>query len=482
MIERWENPVAERIAAEITARTGMIIVPERRRLAEASIASAMRRAGISDAEQFVSFFDAENPALDDLMAELTIGETYFFREVAQFDLVRETIVPGLLARRGATYAVRAWSAACASGEEAYSLAIVLRETSAAPHYVVGTDISRERLSKARRGHYRRWSLRGVPDAVIRRYFTGGNDEVTLAPEIRRAATFRYLNLVADSLPALTSGIWGMDVIFCRNVLIYFDRDTIAHVGQRLIDTLGEDGWLILGAADPPLREFVNCEVVETPAGLAYRRPTTARVRAVVRAAVPFTHFDPPAPPAPGNLGPVVEEQPPAAAVIASPPEAVSVARLYEEGEYDLVALRVRAMAAPTTAESVAMVRSLANLGLLAEAGAACTAALDADRMSAELQYLHGILLLQASMPEEAAVAARRALYLDPSLVVAHLALGTALTKVRRFPEATRALANAESLLAAIPAATIVPASDGERAGRLLTLARVQRELVDRSAA
>src|SRR6185503_16148318 len=138
--------------------------------------------------------------------------------------------------------------------------------------VVGTDISRERLSAARRGAYRRWSFRGVPETVITRYFRTVGDSFQLAPEIRRDVDFGYLNLASDEYPAMSSEIWGMDVIFCRNVLIYFDRDTIAHVAEKLVASLADDGWIFLGATDPPLNEYVKCDVVQTHAGLVYRRP------------------------------------------------------------------------------------------------------------------------------------------------------------------------------------------------------------------
>src|SRR5690606_16802025 len=94
----------------------------------------------------------------------------------------------------------------------------------------------------------------------------------LRPKFREAVDFRYLNLAEDIYPSLTTGIWGFDVILCRNVLIYFDRLTIARVAQRLIDSLAEDGWLLLGASDPAPSEESECDVVLTPSGRAYRHP------------------------------------------------------------------------------------------------------------------------------------------------------------------------------------------------------------------
>ena len=97
----------------------------------------------------------------------------------------------------------------------------------------------------------------------RTYFKHEGDELVLSSEIRRAVDFRYLNLAEDAYPALSSGVWGIDVILCRNVMIYFSVDVIARVAQRLIDSLSDEGWLLLGASDPTLSDYVRCEVVTT---------------------------------------------------------------------------------------------------------------------------------------------------------------------------------------------------------------------------
>src|SRR6185312_11013116 len=131
---------------------------------------------------------------------------------------------------------RAWSAGASTGEEPYSIAIALREKGVAGD-VLGTDISRARLADARHATYRRWSFRGVPEATIAKYFKQRGDLFTLAPALRHDVEFRYLNLASDCYPAMSSGVWGMDVIFCRNVLIYFDRETIAHVAKNLIESI-----------------------------------------------------------------------------------------------------------------------------------------------------------------------------------------------------------------------------------------------------
>src|SRR5690606_69023 len=124
----------------------------------------------------------------------------------------------------------------------------------------------------RRARYGRWSLRSLADPVIRRYFTQRGAHYFLRPDIRAMVDFGYLNLADGDYPGSAFDIRDMDLVLCRNVLIYLDRATVAEVAKRMLASLSEDGWLFLGASDPPLVDLVPCEVVVTGAGLAYRRP------------------------------------------------------------------------------------------------------------------------------------------------------------------------------------------------------------------
>ncbi|HEX7240894.1 MAG TPA: CheR family methyltransferase, partial [Longimicrobiaceae bacterium] len=343
------------------------------------------------------------------------------------------VLPGL-ARRGG--AARCWSAGCASGEEAYTLSMLLRESAPGLGYrVLGTDVVRARLDTARRGRYGRWSLRGVPEEAVARWFEPRGGSYEVRPEVRAPVEFRALNLADPTAAYVAAGAWGMDLVLCRNVLIYLDPATVRHVAERLMEALSPDGWIFLGASDPPFSDLVRCEVVETGAGLAYRRPRRTA------AAVPAPRAPEPARPAPA----------PAAPAAAAPEPAV-------EGGAEGAVLRVRA---------------LADEGRTREAADVCVAALDRYGASAELLYLHAVLLLEARRFAEAAAAARRALYLDRSMIVAHLALGSALTQAGDAEGARRALRNAAGLLDALPAGEAVPDSGGGTAGRLLSGVRAQ---------
>ncbi|MET0398553.1 MAG: protein-glutamate O-methyltransferase CheR, partial [Longimicrobiaceae bacterium] len=260
-----------RLAGE---RAGLVFSAGQAELAAAGVRRAMQRAGVHDAAAFLGLAAAGTGAWEVLLEELSVGETYFFREPDQLAFIRDTVLPELAARAGPA-GVRAWSAACATGEEAYTLAMLLGDAGCPAFRVLGTDVVRSRLDAAGRGSYRRWSLRGVPDDAAARWFGREGDRFRVRDEVRAAVGFAPLNLAAPRRAYVAAGAWGMDLVLCRNVLIYLDDATTRHVAARLMDALAPGGWLFLGASDPPLAGLVPCEVVTTAGGVAYRRPGRA---------------------------------------------------------------------------------------------------------------------------------------------------------------------------------------------------------------
>lgn len=482
----WSGPEISRIARWLHAHAGLTFPPNRRESAEVGIRRVMGRAGIKSVSEFGNCLERGGALLDDLIAELTIGETFFLREPNQLEFIQREVLPAVTGQDGSCRAIRVWSAGCASGEEPYSLAILLQKTGClSSARIIGTDLSVARLLTARRGRYRSWSLRGVPEAIIKQYFERDGAVYTLKKELRSAVDFSLLNLAEDVYPSPATGVFGMDVILCRNVLIYFDAPTVAQVAQRLLNTLSDDGWLFLGASDPSLSGMVPCDVVMTGAGIAYRKPGASKqlVSGAVFASRPsktdtsdtaVSFFSPaPSPRSPSSTPySPLSVAPPAARHSSSSHADIDLA--YEAGDYERVAALAHVMLLSgdtTELVSVALVRSLANRGMIDEAVEQCSAGLARNSMSAELHYLAGTLQAQLGRHEEAALSARRALYLDPELTVAHLTLAEALARTGDSRAAKTALRNAERLLAAVPAESRVRATDGELASRLLQIAR-----------
>jgi chemotaxis protein methyltransferase CheR len=529
----------ERVADLVRERSGLVFPEARVTEVEATVRRAMNRRGIAVPQHLAELLGRDAAERDALVAELTIGETYFQRDASQFELLRRRILPELLSVTGDARPIRAWSAGCASGEEPYSIAMVLDELGALDRAdIVGTDIARPRLADAQRAVYSRWSLRTVPDDLRDRYFRERGRYYELAPRIREKVDFRYLNLAEDRFPSLSAGIWGMDLILCRNVLIYFDRETVRRVARRLIETLSEDGFLVMGASDPPIGEMVECDVVVTDAGLIYRRLSAAAAPGAAWRQWAEPRHDPavlqpeqreePAPPLDAAAGPwpalesaagadtAAAADPDVAAGGASgagapaaglPADAAPAAGVEADGgtepgrepagdavaattqrildayarrDFDAVrSLAVAAAGAGTLGAGgwLSWLRALANQGCIEEAAAVAERAVSDCGPSAELLYLQAVLQLQSGHAAAAAALARRALYLNRQLAVAHLTLAEAQRRLGNIDAARRSLRSAASLLAALPADAPVAGSDGERAGRLAQLARTKLELL-----
>ena len=482
----WTHPTFEAVADLLARRTGLVFGPNRRDGAEAGMRRAMGRAGVREPERYRDLLEADADALDDLVVELTVGETYFFREPAQFQFLRREVLPDLWRRHGPGTPVRAWSAACASGEEAYSLAILLQEEGAGSQsQVLATDISRAALAKSRRAVYGAWSLRGEGAAAAAPYLRPDGVRFVLDDRIRRRVRFEYLNLALDVYPSLVTDVWGMHIIFCRNVLIYFNPETIAAVARRLYETLAPGGWLLTAASDPPLAAHARFETVTTDAGVLYRRATDVPWRAggvsplilhPVADSILNQGADAPRSPAGGEI--IFVAPPPLAPLhAAEAPEPLAEARkALAEGDYERAAEYTRDR--PDDAAACLLhVRALANLDA-ARGEQACAAAAARHPLSTELQYLHGVLLATLGRAGEAALAVRRTLYLDRSLAVAHFTLGSILERLGDAAGARRAYRNARDLCRTRPADEPVPLSDGEPAGRLARAAAAQLAILD----
>jgi chemotaxis protein methyltransferase CheR len=438
--------MTEEILALVAEWSGMVFAPNRLVEAEGGIARAMRRAGADDPAAYLSLVRGDALAMDHLLDELTVGETHFMRDPDQMALVRRELLPALQRCRGGGAAPRVWSAGCATGEEAYSLAILIEEEGLDQGAVVlGTDLSTAALEKARKGSYLDWSMRGVSAQFLQDYFRHAGHHRILVDRIRSMVRFERLNLVGQEDYA-TAGAFAMDVILCRNVLIYFGRQTAGRIAARLYHCLAEGGVLLTAGADLRLGEYAPFEVEVTRVGLVYRRPCPA-----------------PRGPRPAKLAP------------AALPRILDHARKVADRE-EPAPKKALPPAEPDLGRSAFdRVIEHANAKGAEEAERVAQAALRRHPLDAPLHYLRAALLLSLDHDQEAENEAQRALYLDPSLAVAHFLLGTILRKRGARPGALRAFRNVRDLCAARPADEEVPAGAGERVGALHTAASDEME-------
>ncbi len=257
-------------------RAGLSFDSSGRDAVEHAIRQTMQLAGCSDTAEYLRLLKANADALDDLLVATTVGDTYFFRDSGQFRMISNLILPDIRRRLGPGHAIRLWSAGCSSGEEAYSMAMLLHRNGALSQAtVLGTDISREAIERARTAIYTERSLRGSEAELAKSYLTQKDGQHHVNPTIAKSVRFEHLNLALDNYPSVASGTRGMDLIMCRNVLINFDEKTIQSVVARLFRSLAEGGWLITGTSDPPIFEYEAFDFVPTEDGLAYRKANLA---------------------------------------------------------------------------------------------------------------------------------------------------------------------------------------------------------------
>ncbi|MGK2961968.1 MAG: CheR family methyltransferase [Gemmatimonadaceae bacterium] len=456
----WTRSEFRRVADIVHEVAGISFPANRRASAEAGMRRVMARLGIAEPVGLEIGVTRGGEVLDALLDDLTIGESYFFREPAQFKFIATEVIPQWSAEWPVTREARIWSAGCAAGQEAYSAAIMLRDSGwVRGSRILGTDIAEARLKEARGGIYSKWSLRTLPAEAISRWFTQRGTRYHIAPNLKPDVSFSALNLLdPDPRPET----FEQDVIFCRNVLIYFEVSAIVQIAERLLDSLAPGGWLFLGASDPHLAELVACEVVLLPGATAYRRSSGPETTFALRHA-PLTLLIPEeAEAAPAASLPVAHARPLARASDRLPPES-DAGGVPESGDTEAV---------------VSYVRDLANQGRLAEAGEATARALETFPAQAELHLIDAVLSGEAGRWVDSETAARRAIYLDRTLIAAHLALGDALARLGNKSGARRSFDNAASLLDLADSESDVPGSGGMSAARLLDLVRAHLSLLD----
>jgi chemotaxis protein methyltransferase CheR len=233
--------------------SAIVLAPGKEYLVEARLLPVARKMGLSDVGQFVDAVRSR-PRPDDtrqIVEALTTNETSWFRDGDPFTALTSTVLPSLLGARGPAERLQIWSAACSSGQEAYTVAMLLED--AMPHAstrvsITATDISREMVERTRAGRFSQLEVnRGLPAPMLVRHFTRAGSEWEVAPALRRMITARECNLAAP-LPRMGP----FDVVYLRNVLIYFDLPTKQAILRRVRELMRPDGWLFLGAAETTL--------------------------------------------------------------------------------------------------------------------------------------------------------------------------------------------------------------------------------------
>jgi chemotaxis protein methyltransferase CheR len=465
----------------IERSTGISFRPDQHEAIRSTIARLMTRLGMVQAPEFLSALANDSHVFEQLVGEITVGETYFFREPKQFEFVERILVPEFRASQGSRSTLRAWSAGCATGEEAYSLAILCQNLSQ-PVDILATDLSLCALEKARKAEYRDWSFRGGAQDRVKDFITQVDQKICLKKSVRQRVLFRTLNLAQPIYPDAKIGIANFDLIFCRNVLIYFASDTIEEIASRLYQCLSPGGWLVTASGDPSVLHGTKFEPISTPYGMFYRKPNVVDASIAVdkaaTAELPKLEFAErpdvqPTSKLDSRQSPSEDSQSTKDPASKNSIRSVAAALLesrkaFESGDYRR-AIRLAEPIAGELEARLILIRALAHIDREA-AILACEESLDGHSLSDDLHFLHARFLMDSGRLDEALKAIKKSLFLDRSNAIVHFLFGTIQYQRGQWDSAYRHFNNSLKLCQAIPSHHPICPFGDETAGEVAAAA------------
>ncbi|MFA5515641.1 MAG: CheR family methyltransferase [Desulfuromonadales bacterium] len=473
---------AESFQSFLAEHAGLHFDQRNLRLLERGLHRRMRAVRSPDYPAYFRYLEqnfATRGELQKLLSLLTVGETYFFRYRSDREALLHYVLPELIRRRKAERRLSIWSAGCSTGEEPYSIAILLLE-----HFpqlsdwridILATDINKRSLNQARQGVYRRHALRCAAGPYIDRYFTPlQDDRYQLDSRVRDLVRFAYYNLQASEPPQMTDG-GPPDVIFCRNVLIYFRRATFCQIIARFQQYLPEGGYLFLGHAENLAGMSDLFQPVHEHGAFFYRSVAPDEKSKPPRIA---TALEPPGSGSSGKIpdpppGPVIRKTAASPALPGLPPQARTVPdtavlldrarQAFDREDFaeaeslftEVLRFRPENLEAITGQGLI-----LANQGRYAAAREFCARALRLDDLYPNAYLLSGLTYDMEGDLERAAAEYQRVLWLKMDFIAAHYFLARVHGRQGKSTEAARDFRNVLRHLEKLPAETIVPHSGG----------------------
>lgn len=496
MTPRTATQNFERFQDLILERCGIALQPQRWPTLSRSISALARDSGCRNLEEFFRLLlgsGTKSKIWGRLIAKVSVGETYFFRDQTQIEALRRHILPDIIARRRDEKRLRVWSAGCATGEEPYSLAILLRQIlpdiNSWQILILATDINSKALEQASRGRYSEWSFRNTGPELRGVYFTPYGKRFEICPKIREMVTYAYLNLAEDSYPALPTNTNSMDLILCRNVGIYHPEKVTREIADRFHRSLTPEGWLMVGAVEAngvlyssfTTRSFSGAtayqKTARVPDGLnrPYPPDQVLKPPPVVTGAA-YRPTGPPAQTRPWQGIPLSVQVPGETARPAATPEDAfeAGATLMEQGRYQEAAEFYQALLGEASAPARVryhIARAMANMGLLEDAEVWCQQAIESNPLSAEAHYTLALIHVEEGRLEEAIEGLKRVLYLEADFVLAHFSLANTYRQKGLRAEAARHRTNTVRAVSKMSPEEKLPGADGLTAGQLMTMVR-----------
>ena len=463
-------------------RFGLRFSEKRRAELERGVKQAFAASTCTDLDEYYNLLqDSESSAIhtERLINALTVSETHFFRDESQFAALREHVLPQLIERQRSLRTLRIWSAGCASGEEPYSIAILLREL--LPDVddwaitILGTDLNTEALARARKATYGNWAFREEQAKRLRpHYFCKIENRYELDKKVRRMVTFAQLNLAADAYPAYETNTTFMNLILCRNVTIYFTEEITQRIADRFYDALTDGGWLVVGHSEHSLVTYRRFQAHNFPGAILYQRSGKATelpkswdwlkakrapVSIVKPAPVPPIVLQSRAQPSPVSI-PAEEEK-------VDPLERARELLDYGRSEQARDLLLGLVKDEPRLAPACALLgRAYANLGCWEEAEQWCREAIKVDKLALDAYYTLALVLQHQGQHVQAIDAMKKVIYIDRHHVPAHFGLADLYHSNGQLSRALKSLDNARRLLEGQAEDALVSGTEGITVGRL----------------
>jgi chemotaxis protein methyltransferase CheR len=474
-----KDDLFDKIKEVLGDRTGLKIREADREALAKAVRSRLRANKLSSVDEYLTLLlagtEKEAEEVRELTGMITVGESYFFRDMGQFKLIEEKILPSIIEKRGAEKTIRVWSAGCSTGEEPYSIAMLLdRALGTGTDWsieIIATDIKDEFLEKARKGVFSKWSLRGADPKAVKGYFKPANDGFELNERLKRMVRFERGDLLRDLYPSFEKGIYSLDLVMCRNVFIYYNASAIQRIVEKLARSLSLGGFLVAGHGELFSVSSGLLKPLMFPESMVYERiedkgalkaPVHAREpRGIEHAGVAIS---------PGVVAEYLPRRRPEDAGAGCLKSELSEAEAcFKKGEYREVVKRIRPLLkdSPNVLGALLlMAESLANMGELKEAMELLRKATGMSPLSIEPYYLLYHIAQECGDMKSAKEAMKKAIYIEPGFVAGYLDLALMYESEGEREKARKLRASALTALQKMPKATGVRYLDNITAGEL----------------
>jgi len=466
----------------IYERLGIVIKTHQTHELHKTILNAYHKFNEEPKEYLDKLRDCQDhsPLLEHLISGVTVGETYFFRDKHQINLLKDKILIDIIQRKREenNLSLRIWSAGSATGEEIYTITMLLHEL--IPDIdkwrlsLLATDINMESLKKGVAGLYGEWSMRSIQDYFKRRYFTQFNKEYSFSQQLKELVHFDYLNLNEDTYPDIFNATNAQDLILCRNVFIYFDADKITHIMKKLNACLMPGGYLLLGASDP-----VNITgtdfIFHHHDGLVFTRPQTNDQPIKIIKTIATEKMEP--------VPPVCEK---IDKKVIAKPEPISnhldqdkiTEMLQSTNWQEIINMIDQTILNDSNASFLLSIKAtaLANLGKLSEAERICQSSLALHSTNKDMYFTYALILIELNQLTEAEKLLRKTLFLDHQFVPAHFQLGLLLLRNKQHEVGLKSLRNALVIAKSKDTQEEVAGSHGLRYGQLVIMLKHEIEI------